>query len=115
MCVCEYVCVCMSVCVFMCDAKSHSASRLNWIVGLLCSELLKLLIFWMVTCFSFSERGRGSAAALSVNALYFQHEGTHCHVTAGWSEPNSIKITEIPLNTSVLELELVSDTCLLMF
>ena len=64
----------------------------------------------MVTCFS--ERGRGSAAALSVNALYFQHEGTHCHVTAGWSEPNSIKITEIPLNTSVLELEAVTDTCL---
>ena len=38
----------------------------------------------MITCvcfFFFFGRGRGKVgAAQSVNALYFQHEGTHCHV-----------------------------------
>lgn len=66
--------------------------------------------------FLFFRRGRVSAgAAQSVKALYFQHKGTHCHVTAaGWSRPNSIRITEIPQNTSVLELQLVpaTHTCL---
>lgn len=41
--------------------------------------------------------GRGSAvAAHSVNAQYFQHEGTQCHVIAGWRKPKSVRITEIP-------------------
>lgn len=36
--------------------------------------------------FLFFRRGRGSAGtARSVNALYFQHEGTRCHVTTGWA------------------------------
>lgn len=57
--------------------------------------------------------GGAAAAAQSVNALYFQHEGTRSHVIGGWSRPNSFSITEIPQTSSILELELVAtaDTC----
>lgn len=49
-------------------------------------------------------------AAQSVSALYFQHKIAGCHVTAGWSRPNSVRIAEIPLNISLLEQKLVTAT-----
>lgn len=49
---------------------------------MLCYKLVELhLESHMFMFFVLSEGGRGEAgAAQSVNALYFQHEGTHCHV-----------------------------------
>lgn len=59
-------------------------------------------MFWFL-----KEGWNAAGAAQSVNALYFQHEGPHCHVIAGQSSPNSIRIKEIPQNSSILELVLL--------